>query len=81
MKGGNTEELYGETDNRREFAESLQKQHPDVAKVVWRYERWHHEVDYSPFRKNKLIRKENINIPKGINNYGMVLKIIEDKNE
>lgn len=75
MKGGNTEELYKKTDNRREFAESLMEQHPDVTKIVWRYRRWHHEVNYEPFKKNKLIKKENLNIKKGINNYGM--KLIE----
>ena len=32
--------------------------HPDVAKLVWKYDRWHHYVDYSPFKKNKLIYKE-----------------------
>jgi len=38
MKGGN-EEIYKETDNRREFAESLQQQHPDVVKVTWKFNR------------------------------------------
>ena len=31
--------------------------HPDVAKVVWRFGRWHHEVDYKPFQNNKPILK------------------------
>lgn len=56
MKGGNTDTIYSETDNRREFAESLQKQHPDVVEIVQRYGRWHHQVDYSSFRNNKLIK-------------------------
>lgn len=56
MKGGNTDEIYRDTDNRREFAESLQKQHPDVVKVVWKFNRWHHQVDYKPFKGNKLIK-------------------------
>jgi len=59
MNGGNTCEIYKNTDNRREFAESLQNQHPDVAKVVWRYNRWHHDVDYSSFRDNKLVSLNN----------------------
>jgi len=58
MKGGNTEMYNVDTEKRREFAESLVKQHPDVAKVVWRYNRWHHQVDYSGFKDNKLIKKE-----------------------
>jgi len=73
LKGGNTDELYKNTNNRKEFAESLQKQHPDVAKVVWRYNRWHHHVNYKPFKKNKLIIKDEIIIPNKINNYGMTL--------
>ena len=40
-----------------------------------KFRRWHHQVDYKPFRDNKLIKNKNIIIPKGINNYGMVLKI------
>lgn len=58
MKGGNTEEVYGETDQRKEFAESLCKQHPDVAKMTWKFGRWHHQVNYKPFKRNKLIKKD-----------------------
>lgn len=53
-RGGNTDDLYAKTDNRKEFAESLREQHPDYVKVVWRYNRWHHEVNYKPFRGNQL---------------------------
>ena len=57
MKGGNTDEVYADTDNRKEFAESLKEQHPEIVDVVWRFERWHHEVNYEPFKTNQLIRK------------------------
>lgn len=73
MKGGNTGEVYGDTNNRLEFAESLQKQHSDVVKVVWKFNRWHHQVNYRPFKKNKLKKIEGIAIKKGIDNYGMKL--------
>ena len=53
MEGGN-EDIYKETDSRREFADSLKNQHPDVVDVDWRYNRWHHNVDYSKFRNNEL---------------------------
>jgi hypothetical protein len=76
MKGGNTEEVYGKTNNRKEFAESLQQQHPDIVKVTWKFNRWHHQVNYSSFKKNKLIRKENIDIKQKVNEYGMKLIII-----
>jgi hypothetical protein len=76
MKGGNTKELYkqdDETDGRLLMAQSLQRQHPDVAKVVWRYNRWQHEVNYKPFKENKLIRKKGVVIPKQGNEYNMKL--------
>jgi hypothetical protein len=78
-KGGNTDELYKKTDNRKEFAQSLHEQHPDVVDVVWKFNRWHHSVDYKPFKKNKLIKKENIQIQNCINNYGMKIKEYNQK--
>lgn len=73
MKGGNTEEVYGGTDDRKEFAESLQKQHPDIVKVVRKFNRWHHQVDYSVFRKNRLSLIPDKTIPCHVDNYGMIL--------
>lgn len=72
MSGGNTDELYA-GDGLRAKAESLAEQHPDVVRVVWRFKRWHHHVDYRPFRTNKLIRKTGVEAVAGINNYGMRL--------
>lgn len=60
MKGGNTSEVYGETNNRLEFAESLKDQHPDVVDIVWKFNRWHHKVNYKSFSKNKPIKKQQI---------------------
>ena len=72
MKGGNTDELY-KGDGRLKMAQSLQRQHPDVVQIKRRWGRWQHVVDYRPFKHNRLIKKKDINIPEGINNYGMVL--------
>ena len=74
MKGGNTDEIYKEgTLNKSKMLEEL---HPDVAEVVWKFNRWHHHVDYRPFKKNELKKKKGLRIKKGINNYGMkVVKI------
>lgn len=79
MTGGNTKDVYGDTDNRREFAESLQKQHPDVVAVTWKFNRWHHQVNYKPFKRNRLIRVDNYDdiVGIGVNNYGM--KIVKVK--
>lgn len=78
-KGGNTDTIYNKGDDRLEFAETLAKNHPDVAKVVWKFNRWHHHVDYSPFKKNKLIKKKDIVIKEGVNNYGMKIKEYPEK--
>ena len=47
--------------------------HPDVTRLVERWNRWHHYVDYKPFKKNILIKRKNLKIKKDINNFGMVL--------
>lgn len=47
--------------------------HPDVAKVVWKFNRWHHHVDYRPYKNNPLKKKEGLIILNGVNNYGMTL--------
>ena len=71
--GGNTNTIYNTGDKRLAFAKSLQEQHPDVVKIVWRFNRWHHLVNYKPFAKNILIRKQGTQIINEINNYGMTL--------
>ena len=88
VKGGNTEEFYHKegTQDKEKWrdgqlnpegtinkSQMLVDMHPDVARIVWRYGRWHHYVDYSQFKKNQLIYKKNNKIPSGINNYGMKL--------
>jgi len=77
MKGGNTEEVYAknqqEFDNRRTFAESLKAQHPDVVEITMKWGRWHHHVDYSVFR-HQLKLKDDLVIPKGVNEYGMTFR-------
>lgn len=79
MKGGNSDELY-KGDGRLAMAQSLVDQHPDVATITEKWGRYQHHVDYSPFRNNRLIRKSGIEIPSGVNNYGMVLQeLINDQ--
>lgn len=72
MKGGNTDELY-QGDGRLKMAQSLQEQHPDVTKIVWKFNRWQHKVDYSRFKYNKLMLRDDVVIEPGVNNYGMKL--------
>lgn len=72
VNGGNTEDFYAQegTLNKSEMIELL---HPDIAKVVWKFNRWHHYVDYNVFKKNKLIKKAGLVVVDEINNYGMKL--------
>lgn len=73
MKGGNTEEFYRQEGTYNK-SQMLVDMHPDVTKLVWKFNRWHHNVNYKDF-KHKLIFKKDINIPSRINNYGMKLKV------
>lgn len=72
-KGGMTD-YYEKTNKRRQFAEELRNAHPDVVKIVWRYNRWHHQVDYRSFKKNRLEYRDDYVPTDKINNYGMVLR-------
>jgi len=72
MKGGNTDEFYA-LEGTKAKSQMLADLHPDVAKVVWRFNRWHHHVDYKPFSKNRLIKREDVVVSEKVNNYGMGL--------
>ena len=72
MKGGNTEEFYDD-EGTLPKSQMLEKLHPDVAKVVFKFNRWHHQVDYSPFKNNKLLKIADTSLMQKIDNYGMEL--------
>jgi hypothetical protein len=72
MRGGNTDELY-KGDGRLRMAQSLQQQHPDCVKVVWKWGRWQHSIDYSRWRHNVPRLKPGIEVPTEPNEYGMVI--------
>jgi len=76
LKGGNTDEFYAK-EGTLPKSQMIADLHPDVAKVVWRFNRWHHHVDYRAFKKNKLQRIKNIYIPDVVNNFGMKLVEIQ----
>jgi len=73
ISGGNTAEFYSKEGTLPKSKMQV-RLHPDVSKLKWRFGRIHHYVDYSGFKKNKLIKKSGIIIPSGINNYGMKLQ-------
>lgn len=72
IKGGNTDELY--KHGTMDKSQMLVREHPDVAEVKFKFGRWHHHVDYTPFKKHKLIRKPDLVVQKQNNEYGMCLK-------
>lgn len=78
MRGGNTDELY-RVEGTKKKSQMLADMHPDVTKVVWKFNRWHHHVDYRGFKANKLIRNEGIVVPDRVNEYGMVLKEVRKR--
>lgn len=90
LKGGNTEEFYDKDalpekygtgkERKKEDGTYLKSKmlcdmHPDVSKLVFRYGRWHHYVDYAPFKGIKLKLKPEIDLAKfaKINDYGVTL--------
>lgn len=76
VKGGMTPHYQG--DGRLKMAQELQRKHPDVVKITWRFGHWQHQVDYRPFKGNRLKLKPGVVIPEGVNNYGMVLTKVAD---
>lgn len=95
VKGGNTQEFYhvegtlnkekwrdGQLNSEGTINKSqmLVDMHPDVTRLVWRYGRWHHWVDYDPFKKNKLkLKPEFENLKNEVNNYGLTLITLKEE--
>lgn len=71
IAGGNSQEFYFEGTKKK--SQMLVDMHPDVTRLVWKFNRWHHDVNYRKFKQNQLIFKEGVSIDKGVNNYGMKL--------
>ena len=76
LRGGNSEEFY-DKEGTLPKSQMQVDVHPDVSRLTFRFGRIHHHVDYTPFKKIKLIKKKNISIKKEIDNYGMELKKIK----
>ena len=84
MKGGNTDEFYHREGSKGHgrYAENgttaksqmLVQVHRDVARIVWRYGRVHHHVDYRRFRDQKLMLRKGIVLAEASNDYGMKLR-------
>lgn len=88
LGGGNTAEFYHKenVENKEGWrdgflnpdgtinkSQMLADMHPDVTEVVWKYGRWHHYVNYAPFKKNRLTFAPDVILKDVPNNYGMTL--------
>lgn len=74
VKGGNSVdyEKHGTTFK----SQWLVNMHPDVARMMYRFGRVHHFVDYHQF-KQKLIRDPSVEVGSGTNDYGMKVKAVK----
>lgn len=70
--GGNTDNVYNQKSKYDEMGtyektKLLKKQHPMVVELTRKWDRWHHEVDYSPFASNDPQRKDDPPEPREYN--------------
>ena len=84
LKGGNTQEFYhkeGMVQPGEKYADTgtvakskmMVQVYPEISKLVWKFNRWHHHVDYRKFKRLKPIKRDNIEIKTGVDDYGMKL--------
>lgn len=77
VAGGNHADFYAK-EGTMPKSQMLVDLHPDVARIAWRFGRWHHFVDYSPFRGNRLRLRPGVEIPDGVDDFGMRLQVRVD---
>jgi hypothetical protein len=78
VKGGNLAAFYA-AEGTLPKSRMIARLHPDVARVTWRFGRWHHHVDYRPFKRNRLVLKADAEVRSGVDNYGMALRQLGTK--
>lgn len=75
LGGGNTAEFYAK-EGTHPKSQMLVDVHPDVSRHLFRFGRAHHYVDYTVFKSLKLMRRPDLVLNEGVNNYGLeVVKI------
>jgi len=73
MRGGNSADFYDE-EGTLPKSQMLADLHPDVAKVVFKFNRWHHHVDYQPFKSMRLLPLDSLQVGDGPQKYAMIKK-------
>jgi hypothetical protein len=58
MRGGNADEIY--KNGTKEKSEILVREYPEISKVVWRYNRDHHDVFYKKYKRKSEFVNRNI---------------------
>lgn len=71
MGGGNTAAFYSK-EGTAPKSQMLKDLHPDVTRLVFRYGRAHHHVDYKRFR-TPLVRRPGVVVPVHVDELGMVI--------
>ncbi len=71
VKGGCDSDFYSKEGTTPKSAMQV-AMHPDVSRIVQRFGRVHHHVDYSSF-KQPLVMKSGVNVSSSVNDYGMKL--------
>lgn len=72
MKGGNHTDFY-EHEGTTPKSEMLARLHPDVTKLITRWGRAHHYVNYRGFKDNVLVRRPGVEVGSEVDEYGMEL--------
>lgn len=62
LPGGNTEAFYDD-EGTLPKSQMLARMHPEHARVMRRFGRWHHFVDYLPFKSMGLVRRADYEEP------------------
>ncbi len=70
--GGNTAEFYAQ-EGTLPKSRMLVRAYPKLARLVWKFNRWHHTVDYSSFQHLTLKLAEGAQVPEGVNEFGLAL--------
>jgi hypothetical protein len=72
VKGGCTADFY-EREGTVPKSEMQVRLHPDCSRLVWKFGRPHHSVDYRRFANNKLVLRRDVQPRGGVDDYGMTL--------
>ena len=64
VKGGNTDAFHKTETGYMDKAKSLKEQHPEITEIVIKYNRPHHQVNYTGFKNNELGKTNyKLNLP------------------